>query len=137
LYIPKNLHFIGTMNTADRSLAIVDYALRRRFSFVDLKPNFSDKFSKHLESKHVPEDLIKRIIEKITHLNGDISNDQKNLGSGFCIGHSFFCPNGEIAKYDQAWFEMIIKREIAPLVREYWFDDENKAQQKIAALLTV
>ncbi|SJZ44247.1 AAA domain (dynein-related subfamily) [Trichlorobacter thiogenes] len=136
-YIPKNLHFIGTMNTADRSLAIVDYALRRRFSFVDLKPNFGDKFSEHLESKDVPKDLIKRIIDKINQLNSDISSDQKNLGAGFCIGHSFFCPNGGIAKYDQVWFEMIIKREIAPLVREYWFDDENKAQQKIAGLLSV
>jgi len=136
-YIPERLHIIGTMNTADRSLAIVDYALRRRFSFVDLKPNFSDKFKKHLESEYVPEDLIKRIIEKITQLNEDISGDHKNLGSGFCIGHSFFCPNGDIAEYDEAWFDMIIRREIAPLVREYWFDDENKAQHKIAALLAV
>ena len=136
-YIPERLHIIGTMNTADRSLAIVDYALRRRFSFVDLKPNFSGKFAKHLESKYVPEDLIKRIVDRITQLNDEISGDNKNLGSGFCIGHSFFCPNGEIARYDQAWFEMIIKREIAPLIREYWFDDENKAQHKIAALLAV
>jgi dynein-related subfamily AAA family protein len=134
-YIPHNLHFIGTMNTADRSLAMVDYALRRRFCFVDLQPSFGDKFSAFLAGKNVPTALIKRIIERISQLNDSISSDHKNLGPGFCIGHSFFCPNGQIEKYDQNWFEMIVKREIAPLIKEYWFDDDSKAKQKIAALL--
>lgn len=134
-YIPRNLHFIGTMNTADRSLAMVDYALRRRFSFVDLKPTFGDKFSAFLQAKEVPAVLVQRIVDRVSQLNDDITNDRKNLGPGFCIGHSFFCPNGKTDNYDQAWYEMIVKREIAPLVREYWFDDESKAQQKIEALL--
>lgn len=134
-YIPKNLHLIGSMNTADRSLAMVDYALRRRFSFVDLKPSYGNKFSAFLKTKQVPVALIQRIVEKVSQLNDQIASDQKNLGPGFCIGHSFFCPNGQVGNYDQTWFEMIVKREIAPLVREYWFDDEKKAQQKIDALL--
>lgn len=134
-YIPPNLHFIGTMNTADRSLAMVDYALRRRFSFVDLKPNFGDKFSTFLEAKQVPQALIQRIVTRVSNLNDAIASDQKNLGPGFCIGHSFFCPNGNVNNCDEAWFQMIVKREIAPLLREYWFDDESKAQQKIDALL--
>ena len=136
-YIPKNVHLIGTMNTADRSLAMVDYALRRRFSFVDLKPNFGEKFSKHLESKHVLPTLVKQIVERVTQLNVGITSDQKNLGAGFCIGHSYFCPNGNGVQFNQSWYEMIVKREIAPLIREYWFDDEKKAQQKIDALLAV
>jgi len=134
LYIPENLYFIGTMNTADRSLAIVDYALRRRFSFIDLKPNFGEKFVAHLSGKGVPSSLISRIVDKISALNNEITNDKKNLGSGFCIGHSFFCPNGPLSQYGESWYEMIVKREIAPLIREYWFDDDSKAHKKIEAL---
>ena len=134
-YIPPNLHFIGTMNTADRSLAMVDYALRRRFSFVDLKPNFGTKFSAFLEAKQVPLSLIQRIVTRVLQLNDTFASDHKNLGPGFCIGHSFFCLNGHVDNYDDAWYQMIVKREMAPLLREYWFDDENKAQQKIDALL--
>lgn len=134
-YISPNLHFIGTMNTADRSLAMVDYALRRRFSFVDLKPHFNGKFTAFLDAKQVPPSLIQRIVERMSQLNEAIASDQKNLGPGFCIGHSFFCPNGHVDNYDEAWFQMIVKREIAPLLREYWFDNESKAQQEIDALL--
>lgn len=136
-YIPPNLHFIGTMNTADRSLAMVDYALRRRFSFVDLKPNFGDKFSAFLQARRAPPALIQRIVARVSQLNDAIASDQKNLGPGFCIGHSFFCPNGHGDNYDEAWFQMVVKREIDPLLREYWFDDENKAQQMIKTLLAL
>ncbi len=135
-YIPANLHFIGTMNTADRSLAMVDYALRRRFSFIDLEPIFDDKFEMFVQSKGVLPELCNLIKERVGKLNDDIRADSKNLGAGFCIGHSFFCPNGNQASYDHAWYRMVVDWEIAPLLREYWFDDPNKAQQKINALLT-
>jgi len=134
--IPENLHIIGTMNTADRSLAMVDFALRRRFSFIDLKPCFEEKFVIHLEGKGVPADLIQKIVEKVSSLNNDIRGDKKNLGAGFCIGHSFFCPNGSTSLHDSEWYSMVVKREIAPLLKEYWFDDEDKADRKILALLS-
>lgn len=135
-FIPKNMYVIGTMNTADRSLAMVDFALRRRFSFIDLNPNFEEKFVEHLRGKGVEDDLIQMIVDRVSSLNNDIRGDKKNLGAGFCVGHSFFCPNGSSSKLDTDWYRMVVKREVAPLLKEYWFDDEGKAQQKISALLS-
>lgn len=134
-YIPENLYIIGTMNTADRSLAIVDYALRRRFSFIDIEPAFeSPKFKKYLKEKLFPEDIIDKIIAKMVSLNNDIEND-KNLGAGYKIGHSYFCPSISYNELDQQWYKRVIVTEIAPLLREYWFDDEDKATNKIQSLL--
>lgn len=136
-FIPENLHIIGTMNTADRSLALVDYALRRRFNFISLKPRFDDKFKKYLQSQNIDDIVINKIIEQVSELNKIISNDKKNLGEGFQIGHSFFCTyplfNG-ITSVE--WYKKVIKTEIAPLLKEYWFDDEDSAQKKINNLLS-
>lgn len=134
LYIPDNVHFIGMMNTADRSLAMVDYALRRRFSFVNLEPQFSSpKFTQFLLEKGVEEVLIEKIITRITKVNEQITQDH-NLGWGYCIGHSFFCPNETIDQHGNAWYQQVITYEIAPLIREYWFDDSDKADAIIKSL---
>jgi len=133
--IPPNLYIIGTMNTADRSLAMVDYALRRRFSFIYLKSQFeSSKFKDHLINKGVSQELTSKIIKKIVGLNNEITEDTKNLGKGYCVGHSYFCPT-ENGNKDQIWYSSIIESEIRPLLEEYWFDDEQKVEKLIDNLL--
>ena len=100
-YVPANVHIIGSMNTADRSLAMVDYALRRRFAFVDVKPAFSQTtFLKKLDALGADSALRNRIIERFEGLNQRIRDDA-NLGEGFCIGHSYFCQTGGMAADDQ------------------------------------
>ena len=122
-HIPENVFLIGMMNTADRSLAMVDYALRRRFAFIRLEPAFgSDQFSDHLLEAGVEEDLVNRIVDRLSTLNKAIREEQKNLGPGFEIGHSFFCPREADEQLDDSWYEAIVRREIEPLLREYWFD---------------
>ncbi|RPI19825.1 MAG: EVE domain-containing protein [Ignavibacteriae bacterium] len=131
-YIPENLYLIGTMNTADRSLALVDYALRRRFCFVDLQPVYDDRFSDFLRKNNVDETIIKKIVNRMNSLNGTISGDS-NLGKGFMVGHSYFCnipPNPDIG-----WYNKIIENEISSLLYEYWFDNEDKAKQSVENLL--
>ena len=133
-YIPKNVHIIGTMNTADRSLAMVDYALRRRFAFVDVKPAFSQPtFLKKLDSLGADSTLRERINKRFEGLNQRIQDDA-NLGQGFCIGHSYFCQTGAMSPNDQ-WYRRIINNEIAPLLKEYWPDDEERALEATARLL--
>jgi MoxR-like ATPase len=135
-FVPRNVYILGMMNTADRSLAIVDYALRRRFFFTTLRPAFSTpQFKSLLLECGIAENLLNRIIGYMTTLNEEIVAD-RNLGAGFEIGHSFFCPTGQRLVLDWSWYESVIQREIAPLIREYWFDDLEKAEQKIATLLT-
>lgn len=134
-YIPENLYLIGTMNTADRSLAMVDYALRRRFRFITLKPEFdSDKFAAHLQQHATEAGLVQKIVSRMNALNGAIVADVKNLGPGYQIGHSYFCPRPNVTP-DEKWYRGIIECEIAPLIQEYWFDDEQKVQEHCAALL--
>ncbi len=122
MFVPKNLFIIGLMNTADRSLKVVDYALRRRFSFFTFKPQFdSSKFKEFLTNKQVNVHTINRLIKNLLKLNKRIADDTFELGAGFCIGHSFFCPTysedlGEI------WYEEIINNQIIPLIEEYYFD---------------
>ncbi len=136
-HVPENVHMIGTMNTADRSLAMVDYALRRRFSFITLNPCFNKpKFRHFLKENSVPSDLIDKIINKMIGLNKKISNDEKNLGYGYRIGHSFFCPDGQDGKFDNDWYEMIVHHEIQPLLEEYWFDDAEKVKNSVEELLS-
>ena len=126
-YVPNNLYILGLMNTADRSLSIVDYALRRRFAFASMKPAFNNsKFPKYLREKKVTDDIIDKIVIQMNELNNEIEQDRTNLGPGFCIGHSFFTPN-EPVQDSQAWYQRVVESEIAPLLEEYWFDDPDKA----------
>ena len=134
--MPENLYLIGMMNTADRSLAMVDYALRRRFAFFRMQPAFeNEEFSDHLLGLDIEEELVNRIVGRISELNRRIRDDRKNLGPGFEIGHSFFCPGDDDDSLDDGWYRAIIRREIEPLLREYWFDRPAEAEQQVNALL--
>jgi 5-methylcytosine-specific restriction enzyme B len=134
-YIPHNLHLIGMMNTADRSLAMVDYALRRRFRFIRLKPEFeSGVFKENLADAGAAPDLVKKIITRMRALNEIISADSKNLGIGYEIGHSYFCPRPGI-KPDDHWYRRVVESEIVPLIEEYWFDNEQKVKAQRTMLL--
>jgi 5-methylcytosine-specific restriction protein B len=133
--VPENVHLLGLMNTADRSLALVDYALRRRFVFFTLFPQFpSPTFRGHLTSLGAPPELIDRVIDRMTELNRAISADDKNLGEGFAIGHSFFCPRSAEPDWS-GWYANVIRYEIDPLLREYWFDAPDQAQEWVDRLL--
>ena len=141
--VPDNVYLIGLMNTADRSLAMVDYALRRRFVFFNLEPCFKNSpFATTLQQQGVSASVVSRIIEKMSELNDVICSDHKNLGRGFAIGHSFFCPNlASVSDDIQAddwdrWYRTIVETEIAPLLEEYWFDDPERAQSEIEKLLS-
>jgi hypothetical protein len=132
-HLPANLHFIGTMNTADRSLAMVDYALRRRFAFVTLEPALeSPAFGAWLKERGAPEALIARIRAKVGSLNAVIEKE-RDLGPGFQIGHSFFCPSDGHPP-DEAWYREVISAEIQPLLEEY-FDSRERVDQLVAELL--
>ncbi len=132
-FVPPNVHIIGLMNTADRSLAMVDYALRRRFAFISLKPEFgSPKFKALLLDRRMDEDLATGLISGMEELNALLRADRADLGDGFCIGHSFFCPNGVTP--DKAWVESIIDTEIAPLLAEYWMEAPETADEAIRHL---
>lgn len=131
--IPENLYIIGLMNTADRSLALIDYALRRRFSFLTINPAFTDIESesnrKFLEKYHsIFGNNNDEIIELMRSLNEDIKNDPA-LGKGFMIGHSYFCSNIKEGKATD--LTEIVKYEIIPLLEEYWYDDEDKKNEWI------
>ncbi|PQJ36834.1 hypothetical protein BSZ35_00020 [Salinibacter sp. 10B] len=132
-YVPENVYLIGMMNTADRSLAMVDYALRRRFAFVDMEPRFTaDRFRAFLEEVGVGAELIDKITTKLPALNEEIADDD-NLGEGFKIGHSYFCPDEDETPSEE-WYQKVIDREIAPLLKEYWFDAPETAEKEIEEL---
>jgi hypothetical protein len=141
--VPPNLYFIGTMNTADRSLAMVDFALRRRFAFVRLMPAFESKtFVKFITRRGVPAALARRIAQRMRDLNIEIMEDRKRLGPGFEIGHSFFVPSSTASTqtavkptYDETWYHSVVMSEIEPLLREYWFDDPDRVAEIVARLL--
>jgi MoxR-like ATPase len=136
-YVPDNVHLLGLMNTADRSIAMVDYALRRRFAFIDLEPGFAtEAFRQHLSGAGANTPLIDKVVNRMQHLNAKIAADKTNLGPGFRIGHSFFCASNN-APFNEAWYERVIHTEIAPLIREYWFDDTEQADAEIKQLLSV
>jgi len=129
-FVPENVYILGLMNTADRSLAVVDYALRRRFRFSTVEPSFgATAFREHL-SEACGDTLADHIILRINRLNEAIAKDVVNLGPGFCIGHSYFCQVKSIEDYQE-----VIRYQIAPLLREYWFDAAKKADDRIQELL--
>ena len=133
--VPPNLYLIGMMNTADRSLAMVDYALRRRFAFFTLEPQIeSEAFRQYLSARNAPPELIDAIVRGVGVLNAEIAEDKTNLGPGFRIGHSFFTP-GDAAVPDNAWYHRVIRCEIKPLLEEYWFDDPQRAEDWVSHLL--
>jgi hypothetical protein len=128
-HVPANVYVMGLMNTADRSLAVVDYALRRRFAFVDLKPKLgSPEFRLWLEQRGAQGPLLDSLINRIGALNKEIADDTTNLGPGFAIGHSFFCAGPTDEEDAWGWYTRVIRTEIVPLVREYWFDAPDKAK---------
>ncbi|MCY3664851.1 MAG: AAA family ATPase [Gemmatimonadetes bacterium] len=134
-FVPPNLYLIGTMNTADRSLALVDYALRRRFAFWTVNPAFkSDGFTHHLKKRDAPDTLLERIRNRLETLNKTISEDPR-LGEGFQIGHSYFCELPKDLSRMDAWYEEVLRHEIKPLIDEYWFDDSERAKSAFEDLL--
>ena len=133
-FVPENLYIIGLMNTADRSLAMLDYALRRRFAFYDMKPAFDSAQFKDYQNK-LNNNKFNSLIEKVKELNEVIKHDG-SLGEGFCIGHSYFC-NLEDIKDDKLLLDklsLIIEFELIPLLKEYWFDDKEKVNTWIKNL---
>ena len=127
--VPSNVYIIGMMNTADRSLAMLDYALRRRFAFYEMKPGFdTDGFRKYRMG--LASEKLNRLINCVENLNSAIAADEA-LGEGFCIGHSYFC-NLKEASYQS--LSGIVEFELIPLLKEYWFDEPSKVKDWISNL---
>ena len=121
--VPENLYIIGMMNTADRSIAMIDYALRRRFSFFEIEPSFdSAGFVKY--QKELANDTFDRLVEEVKKLNMEIASD-RSLGKGFCIGHSYFCG---IKECTDMLLRSIVDFDILPLLDEYWLEDNAKLE---------
>jgi 5-methylcytosine-specific restriction protein B len=128
-YVPENLYILGMMNTADRSLAMIDYALRRRFSFYEMAPGFATEGFKKYQSM-LQNETFDHFITAIQRLNDTITNDD-SLGAGFCIGHSYFCNQ---TTFDPEWLHNVLEFDIAPMLREYWFDDTQKYEHQVTML---
>lgn len=122
--VPKNIHIIGMMNTADRSLAMIDYALRRRFAFFEFEPAFNTEGFKTYQAS-ISNRKFDSLINTVASLNKAISEDP-SLGNGFRVGHSYFCT-GELV--DDAWLSDLVEYELIPLINEYWFDEPSKVEQ--------
>lgn len=123
-FIPKNIYIIGLMNTADRSLAMIDFALRRRFSFFDLKPGFDSNGFKDYQ-KGLSDGNFDKIIDVMKELNQEIKKDE-SLGEGFRIGHSYLC-NIKTENVNEK-LNYIVEYELIPLLKEYWFDEQDKVE---------
>lgn len=140
-WVPPNLYILGMMNTADRSISLVDYALRRRFGFIDVMPAFDrPQFTRLLLQRGIGLDTSSLIVRKLTALNEVIASTPQ-LGQGFQIGHSYFIPN-ETAESElpadvaRDWYQSVVKYEVKPLIQEYWFDDPTTADDLVAQLLS-
>ncbi len=136
IFVPENLYIIGTMNIADRSLALVDLALRRRFAFVDLEPAIGQPWREWVgRQNEIDPDILMDIEQRITKLNNDISSDT-SLGPQFRVGHSYVTPPMKNKIKDaREWFRQVVKTEIGPLLAEYWFDAPEKADKACNQLL--
>ncbi|AIY02975.1 hypothetical protein ART_3376 [Arthrobacter sp. PAMC 25486] len=134
VHVPSNLYIIGTMNLADRSLAIMDLAFRRRFGFVSLEPAVNDRWAEWVHSNFkVSKSDLKDIQLRFASLNKTIADDP-NLGSQFMLGHSFITPTSEIDSF-RSWFEAVVTTEIGPTLDEYWFDNPEKVRSLCRDLL--
>lgn len=128
--VPKNLYIIGTMNTADRSLAMLDYALRRRFAFYDLTPAFDKTSFGEYISEYEDTDLIRKMVEQVKQLNLEIEN---SLGTGFQIGHSYFTDQA-IKENTRQRLEEVLEYEVIPQLHEYWFDEPERVEREASKL---
>lgn len=136
VYVPDNLYIVGTMNLADRSLALVDLALRRRFAFLTLMPELGPSWQAWCIDRGVPPALVSEIGARMDALNGAITEDRA-LGPQFQVGHSFVTPVGDTVLSEDGWrrwYDETIDTEVAPLLAEYWFDNATKALERTAAL---
>lgn len=135
--VPENVHVIGTMNTADKSLALVDFAMRRRFAFVNLRPQFGAAYQQWMTGEcEAAAEFVTKLVSRVTALNEDISKDRQ-LGAGCCIGHSFFTPDRDDPPTDwKTWLDDVVRCEIEPLLLEYWPDDPSRAELAVEALLS-
>lgn len=132
-YVPPNVYLIGTMNLADRSLALVDMALRRRFAFIDLEPQLGIPWVEHVSGRGYSREVLEAFGEQIDSVNQMIADDP-TLGRQYCIGHSFFVPLQDLDAEDpdaatSDWLKQIISTEINPLLAEYWFDQREKVEE--------
>ncbi|MCL5406872.1 MAG: AAA family ATPase, partial [Deltaproteobacteria bacterium] len=136
VFIPDNLYVIGTMNIADRSLALVDFAFRRRFAFIDLEPTFGKPWHDWAQSRSgIESEILVKIEKRINALNSDIAAD-KSLGPQFRVGHSYVTPKFEAPITDGLeWFRQVVDTEIGPLLDEYWFDSLEKSKEARKRLL--
>lgn len=134
-FLPDNLFVIGTMNTADRSLALVDFALRRRFAFFELSPQLGPAWREHMarQFRSEPAGRIAEIARRVEALNVEIAEDQ-SLGRSFMLGHSYFTP-GQEATDVVAWFRSVVESSVKPQLTEYWFGDEDRVGHATARLL--
>ena len=136
VFVPDNLYVIGTMNIADRSLALVDLALRRRFAFIDLEPTFGEPWQNWVHKKAgITRKFLKQIEIRLQALNSEIENDG-SLGAQFKVGHSYVTPAfSHKIKDEKKWYISVVKTEIGPLLDEYWFDDLERSRKAQEALI--
>lgn len=136
IHVPENLYVIGTMNIADRSLALVDLALRRRFAFIDLVPQFNEAWARWLENEGgIDGRLVDDLRTRMIRLNETIAADEA-LGSNFAVGHSYLTPGaGDRIRNPLDWFRQVVRTEIGPLLDEYWFDRPDRATEETDRLL--
>ena len=134
VHVPENLYVIGTMNIADRSLALVDLALRRRFAFVNLEPKFGDAWRKWVVAEcGVDSALVHDVERRLADLNRHIAGD---LGNQFRIGHSYVTPTQRLEiGTTKDWFKEVVETEIGPLLDEYWFDSPKTAKEAVDQLM--
>ncbi len=134
VHLPPNLYVIGTMNTADRSIAMVDIAFRRRFTFENLRPALDEAWLAFVERHGLPRPFANRVRNAVESLNDAIAQT-KTLGPDYCLGHSFFTPHERLAEGAAPdWFDGVVEAEVAPLLYEYWFDDHPGAARALAQL---
>lgn len=133
-FVPGNLLILGMMNTADRSLALVDFALRRRFQFVAIEPMFDQVFVQLAVRHGLPQALAQGIAAKMLPVNEAIASDRRFLGPGHQIGHAYFLPATRPAD-PTAWVRTVLVSQIGPLLEEYWHDRPEIAKQHLESLL--